>query len=77
MTRLSGGDWLSAGEAAGLLGLTQRRVNRLIADGRLPAVRVGKANIVLRRDVEAFAKLDRPAGRPPKSAKPHRGGGQE
>ena len=67
MTQLSGGDWLSAAEVADLLGLTRRRVNQFIQNGELPAQKTPLGHLVLRRDVVAFGKLDRPKpGRPKK-----------
>jgi excisionase family DNA binding protein len=67
MTQLSGGDWLSAAEVADMLGVTRRYVNRLVVEGKLPAVRVGVTNLFLRRDAEAFKKAPRPGpGRPKK-----------
>jgi excisionase family DNA binding protein len=73
MTRLSGGDWLSAGEVAALLGVSRRRVNQLIEKGKIPHQTTALGRLILRRDAEAFAKLDRPVGYP--KGKPRRGRG--
>jgi excisionase family DNA binding protein len=46
-----GEEWLSTAGAASLLGLTSRRLFRLIDTGRLPAYRFGRVVRVRRRDV--------------------------
>jgi excisionase family DNA binding protein len=55
-------DVISAGEAAKLLKVTRRRVNALIASGRLPAQKVGNSHVIQRADL-AKVKHRRP-GRP-------------
>lgn len=65
MTHLHSGDWITVVDAAELLDVTPRRVQALIATGRLKATKMSaRLFLLLRQDVEAFAKLDRPAGRP-------------
>ena len=49
-------------EAANRLGVTPRRVRQMIADGKLPARRVGRAWAVDERDIRALGR--RPAHRP-------------
>jgi excisionase family DNA binding protein len=67
MVHLQAGDWITVADAAGMLGLTPRRVQDFIADGKLKATKMGgRLYLLLRPDVEAFAKVDRPRGRPPK-----------
>lgn len=67
MVKLPGGDWLTVAEVAKELGVGVRRVQKLIQDKRLPAIQVGeRAYLVLRDDVKAFKKKDRPPGRPKK-----------
>lgn len=55
---------LTVTQAAAQLGLHRNRILQLIAAGRLPAVQVGRWWILREADVEAFARLDRPAGNP-------------
>lgn len=56
---------LTTAEVAERLQVTQRRVQALIKDKRLPAERYGRAWLVQRTDLEAFiAKWDRRPGRP-------------
>ena len=64
MVNIPAGDWLTVAETAEELKLTRRRVQALVTAGKLPAVRAGKSLLLLRSDVEAFSKLDRPHGRP-------------
>ena len=56
---------ISVVEAAALLGVTPQRVRQLIDAGRIPARHVGRAWVIARRDVLAFAALPKPkSGRP-------------
>lgn len=55
---------LSVGEAAVVLDLTENRVRQLIDAGELPATKVGGRWVLANTDVEAFARQQRPAGRP-------------
>jgi excisionase family DNA binding protein len=45
-------DYVAAGRA---LGLSGRQVRRLVADGKLHAVRIGRLRRIRRSDLEAFA----------------------
>lgn len=65
MTLIPAGDWITALEAATLLGVSKRRVQVLIKDGRIPARLFGKGYILLRSDVVAFKAVPRKPGRPP------------
>ena len=55
---------LTTADAAALLGVTRWRVNALIRDGRLKAMRVGQIFLIEERDLKAVA--ERTPGRPPK-----------
>jgi excisionase family DNA binding protein len=46
---------LTYAEAADALGLSERQVRRLVADGRIPVARAGRAVRIHREDLEAFA----------------------
>ena len=66
-------DLISSAAAAERIGVSLRRVQVLAAPGkhgqpaRLPvALQVGRINLFRRGDVEAFARLKRPRGRPKK-----------
>jgi len=78
MTQLPAGDWITVAEAADLLEISKRRVQKLIEEERLKATRMTpRLYLLLREDVLAFAKEDRPPGRPTdkkKSRKQARGG---
>lgn len=67
------GNWVSVTDAAELLGLSRRRVHDIIRDGRLKPTRVGSVYLLLRSDVEKFAKKPRKSGRPRKKKQ---GGGK-
>ncbi len=58
---------LTAQQVAERLGVTVRRVQAMIKDGRLPASRFGRALVIRESDLALVA--DRKTGRPPK-AKP-------
>lgn len=55
-------DLISTKEAAARLGITPRRVQALIAAGRLPATRIGRALVIRDSDLSLIA--ERPTGRP-------------
>ena len=55
---------ISTTEAATRLGISARRVVALIRQGKLPSQRVGRAHLILPKDVDKI--LDRPPGRPAK-----------
>lgn len=47
------------GGAAQLTGLTERRLKRLVAEGALPACRIGRSVRIFVRDLEAFLEAGR------------------
>jgi excisionase family DNA binding protein len=51
-------------EAALTIGVGVRRLYQLIAEGKLKARKVGRDWLLTEREVDRFAKLDRPKGRP-------------
>jgi len=55
---------LSTDEAAAKLGVSRRRIQRLIEKERLPAQKIGRSYVVQAADLEQFER--RPAGRPRK-----------
>ena len=62
-------DILTTTDAAAMLNISRQRIRALIANGRLPAQRIGPAGrggewLLAREDVEAFAALPRRTGRP-------------
>jgi excisionase family DNA binding protein len=57
---------LSTQQAAERLGVDDSRVRRLIQQGRLPAMRVGRAHLIREEDLALVAV--RKPGRPPKMA---------
>ncbi len=57
---------LTAQQVAERLGVTVRRVQAMVADGRLPATRFGRALVIRESDLSLVA--DRAPGRPPKAA---------
>lgn len=65
---LAPGSRLTTAEAAVELGITQRRVQALIATGQLPATRIGRQYMISRVDLE-LARERPPVGRPPKESK--------
>ena len=48
-------EYVRIGTAAALAGVTRAYVNRLISQGRLPAIRIDGQNFVRRLDAENFA----------------------
>lgn len=67
--------YISAKEAAEVLGRSQRRINQLVVDGDLRAVLIGNANAIERASLDSYIrKIDRLfSGRNHKSAKSRRG----
>lgn len=57
-------DFLTVGKVAALLGLTPRRVQSLIASGKLRAQRIGRDYLIDPGDLELLER--RPSGRPKK-----------
>ncbi len=62
--------------AADELNLSPNRVRQLIKLGRLPAQQIGREYAITRADLEAFKRVDRPVGRPPKDAAQDSPGGE-
>ena len=58
---------ISTKEAAEKLGLSIRRVQALITDGRLPAQKIGNSYVVIEKDLQLVK--DRTPGRPAKENK--------
>lgn len=56
---------MSTQQAAEQLGIDDSRVRQLILQGRLPAMKVGRAHLILKEDLALVA--DRRPGRPPKA----------
>lgn len=57
-------EWMSVEEAAGVLGVDERQVRRLLASGDLQGRRVGRAWMVEQSSVRERRRLDPSAGRP-------------
>ncbi len=57
-------EFLSAADAAAVLGLHEQRVYQLVQSGALPAERVGSRLVLRQSDVRQLALLNRPSGRP-------------
>ena len=49
-------EYIRVGTAAKLAGLTRAYINRLIAQGRLPGVRIDGQNFIRRLDAENYGK---------------------
>lgn len=62
-------DLISVAQAGEVLGLQRDRVSRLIREGRISAVKIGRAYVIDRAEVERFAALPRRAGRPARTQK--------
>lgn len=63
-------DVIGTAEAGRIIGVSPLRVRQFIEDGRLKErQRVGKTILLSRKDVEAFAKVERREGRPAGSGK--------
>jgi len=56
--------YITTKEAAEKLNVSEGRIRQLVADGRLPAVKVGQTNLVKESDLELVK--DRKTGRPKK-----------
>lgn len=46
--------YISAKEAAHILGRSQRRINQLVVDGELRAILIGNANAILRESLRRY-----------------------
>jgi excisionase family DNA binding protein len=55
--------FLTTQEAAERLGVTAGRVRQMIVDGQLPAMKVGRDNLI--REIDLKLVEDRKVGRPP------------
>jgi excisionase family DNA binding protein len=55
---------LGLAEVAVKLGLSERRVRALVADGRIGAIKIGGAWVVTEREFNRFRALPRHPGRP-------------
>lgn len=55
---------LSTADVAAMIGVCQRRVLALVAKGAIPAWLIGHSHVYRKRDIIAFAKLERRTGRP-------------
>jgi excisionase family DNA binding protein len=53
-------EYVRIGTAAAIAGVTRAYLNRLIAQGRLPGVRIDGQNFVRRADAEAFRSAPPP-----------------
>jgi excisionase family DNA binding protein len=58
---------LTTKEAATVLGVTDRRVRAMIGAGQLPAHQLGRDYAIEEKALEAVARIERKAGRPPKN----------
>jgi excisionase family DNA binding protein len=56
--------YLTTKEAAEKLSVSEGRIRQFVAEGRLPAIKVGQTNLVKESDLSLIA--DRKTGRPPK-----------
>lgn len=54
-------EWLTAREAAEVLGIHEKTVGRYVRENRLPATRVGTSYRFRREDLEAFLEQNRSA----------------
>jgi len=59
-------DYLTTKQAAEKLGVSVGRVQQLVADKRLPSVKIGRDRFILEKDLELVRERKR-TGRPPKS----------
>lgn len=58
-------DYLTTKEVAEKLGVTVGRIQQLVAEKRLNAVKFGRDNFILEKDLESFERLS--VGRPKKN----------
>jgi excisionase family DNA binding protein len=65
--------WITIGEAAEYLQISDRTVRRLVADGELTGYRMGRSRRVIRVDLnEIDEQLMRPLNAPPQRARKRR-----
>jgi excisionase family DNA binding protein len=60
-------DYLTSNQAARWLGLSRQRVSILLHSGRIPFELLAGHPMIKRRDLDKFASIERPTGRPPKN----------
>jgi excisionase family DNA binding protein len=60
-------DYLTANQAAHRLGLSRQRVSVLVRSGRIPTEMLAGHPMIKRSELEKFASIKRPTGRPPKT----------
>lgn len=65
-------DVLTLAEAARILRVDPSRLRRLAARGVLHATKFGKTWVTTKRDLDAFAQVERPAGYPRGRPRPAR-----
>ncbi|WP_189358550.1 helix-turn-helix domain-containing protein [Undibacterium squillarum] len=59
---------LTTSQAAEFLGVTPSRIRQLILENRLPAMKVGRDQLIKKCDLELFAEIPRArTGRPPQT----------
>ena len=63
---MKGTDYLTTKQAAERLEVTVGRVQQLVAEGRLPSVKIGRDRFILEKDLELVRERKR-TGRPPKA----------
>ena len=67
-------EWLTTGEAAEVLGVSQARVRQLCGEGYLPATKRGRDWWIKRKDLEDYAALPPgKTGSPRRLRRPRRG----
>lgn len=59
--------FITTKEAAQILDISEGRIRQLVAEGRLPAVKVGQTNLVKKSDLELVRERKR-TGRPKKES---------
>ncbi len=59
--------FITTKEAAQILNVSEGRIRQLVADGRLPAIKVGQTNLVKESDLELVRERKR-TGRPKKES---------
>ena len=59
-------DYLTTKQAAEKLGVSVGRVQQLVAENRLPSVKIGRDRFILEKDLEVVRERKR-TGRPPKA----------
>jgi excisionase family DNA binding protein len=60
--------YVTSNQAAIWLGLSRQRVHALVQNGRIPSTVSAGHRLIKRRDLEKFAAMKRPTGRPRKKA---------